>query len=384
MDSKTKLRILSLSCLFNMGAFNLMSSFITIYLKNCGLNETQIGSIGAWATLFSLFLTFMIGSMADRLQASRLIVIVLFLVHGLSSFLYIFARGYFHFLGLGVLRGVAYASTSSIIPLLVLSVLPGQAKGRHYSSYRKWGSVGYFSFAVIGGYFAERFGINPLFAASSLFFIIAAIMFSIAKTDAPATRPRGTGISRIFSNPPLVILYFALIPFALWGPVCFRFLPLYMRELGGSYTLVGYLMGSMGLFGIIGLPIVGRLTDRYGVVPIIALNFLLVPLRLILYPLIHNPYWIFIPNLIHILNFPINEICFLLFVERYCAPELRNTAMVLIIAFRALGGIAGSYFGGYWAQNLGYPMMFHITAVICILGFIIFSLGIRKTVRRAT
>jgi len=348
-------------------------------MKKCGLTETQIGSIGAWAVLFSLALTLLVGNLADRLQMARRMVVILILLHSLSSGFYMFARGYFHFLGLDMLRGVAHSTTASMIPLLVLSVLPKQKRGKHYSGYRVWGSVGFFSFAMIGGLFAERYGIPPLFAAAGICLVVAAITFGAVKTGTDTPPLKAGGMARIFSTPRLVIFYLSLIPFAVWTPVCFRFLQLYMHELGGSYILVGCLMGSMGLLGIVGLPIVGRLADHYGVIPIIAINFLLVPIRLVSYPLISNPYWIFVPNLIHIMTFPISEICFLLFIERYTAPELRNTAMVLIVIFRSIGWIAGSFLGGYLAQSMGYPMMFYITGAISSIAFLIFVVGMRKT-----
>ena len=379
MDARTKFTYLALSCMFNMGAHNILQSFVPIYMKDCGLTETQIGSIGAWAVLFSMTLTFIIGNLADRLQIARRLVIVLILLHSLSSVFYVFARGYFHFLGLDMLRSVAHATTASMIPLLVLSVLPTKKRGKHYSRYRIWGSVGFFCFAMIGGVFAERHGIPSLFSAAGGCFVIAAIAFSAVKTGSNAPPLKTSSMSQIFSTPRLVIFYLSLIPFALWTPVCFRFLQLYMHDLGGSHSLIGCLMGSMGLLGIIGLPIVGRLTDHYGVVPLIAVNFLLVPIRLISYPLISNPYWIFVPNLIHIMTFPICEICFLLFIERYCVPELRNTAMVLIVMFRSIGWSAGSFLGGYLAQSMGYPTMFYITGAISSIAFLIFMVGMRKT-----
>jgi len=364
--------------MFNMGAHIIVQSFVPIYMKDCGLTETQIGSIGAWSILFSLTLTFMIGNLADRLQMARRLAIILILLHSLSSVFYMFARSYFHFLGLDMLRGVAHSTTASMIPLLVLSVLPTEKRGKHYSRYRIWGSVGFFSFAMIGGVLAERYGIPPLFAAAGVCFVIAAIAFGAVETGSKAPPLKKGGMSQIFSTPRLVIFYLSLIPFALWTPVCFRFLQLYVHDLGGSHGLIGCLMGSMGLLGIIGLPIVGRLTDHYGVVPIIAVNFLLVPIRLVLYPLISNPYWVFVPNLIHMMTFPISEICFLLFVERYCVPELRNTAMVLIVVFRSIGWSAGSFLGGYLAQSMGYPMMFYITGAISSIAFLIFVVGMRK------
>jgi PPP family 3-phenylpropionic acid transporter len=377
MNSSTKLKILSLSCFFNLGAFNLFSTFITIYLKNCGLNESQIGTIGAWATCFSILMTPLIGHLADRFQAVKPMAFIIILVHALTSLLYIFARGYFHFLGLGMLRGITYASTSMLIPVVVLSILPKDNRAKHYSSYRKWGSVGYFSFAVAGGYFAENFGIPRLFLGAAFFFIIAALLFNTVKTDTALKKKPKHNLFKVFSQHRMVMLFAALVPFGIWGPICFRFLPLYMREIGGSYTLVGYLMGSMGLLGIIGLPIVGRLADRFGVNKILALNFLIIPARLALYPLIENPYWIFIPNIIHLFTFPINEVCLLLYVERYCIPEMRNTALGLVTTFRHIGGIAGSFFGGYWAYHLGYPHMFYLASIISGLAFIIFITGLR-------
>ena len=87
----------------------------------------------------------------------------------------------------------------------------------------------------------------------------------------------------------------------------------------------------------------------------------------------------FIPNLIHALTFPISEISFLLFIERYCVPELRNTAMVLVVIFRSIGWITGSTMSGILAQAMGYPMMFYVTGAVTTLGFLIFVVGIKKT-----
>lgn len=65
-----------------------------------------------------------------------------------------------------------------------------------------------------------------------------------------------------------IIVFIDLLGFGLILPL----LPYYAREFGASPTVIGLLVASYAAAQLVGAPILGRLSDRFGRRPVLALS----------------------------------------------------------------------------------------------------------------
>jgi MFS family permease len=390
-------RLALAACMFLITAtFGFLQPFVPLYLEAAGLTRSQIGIVTGVGSGTALLIQPLLGRLSDRLDARRPLMIALALVAGLAYEAFRFAP-----FGTGAPFSAAVVVFTLLTALGVngftyLNVVGGVLVGRMvgtgaasassgagaYARYRVWGSVGYILVALVTGWLVSR-GAGPrsglprneldaVFAwGPLLFFAIAVVAFFVpdgkraaaALTPAPSSDAAGKGAAHALR--PFLLAFF-LYQFALYGASAY--LSLFLKMLGASPLAITTTFAAGVVCEVLVMTQVGRLTDVYGRRPALAIAFLLMPLRLLLYIPATGPWWVLAVQTLHGLNFGIMGTIAVAYVNDRATDANRGTLQARLGATQVLATAVGPVACGLIAERFGIGWMFAAMALVGALG----------------
>ena len=226
---------------FIYGAIAIFSSFFPLYLQEVGMDKIEIGSLMAIGPFVSVFANPFWGYMSDRTQNIRrtlflmmtgtlLLLQAVFLVNTYTM-IYIAMVLFFFF------QSPLFAQTNSMI----LSYIEGT--GRKFGSFRLWGSLGWALIAAASGSVIDYFGTSSIAAVFSVLLLAAAGAAAAlpplrSAPDTPPVSLRGFG--RVINNGYFMSFIILGVLVSTPNAMNSAFVSLYITELGGSKSMVGF------------------------------------------------------------------------------------------------------------------------------------------------
>jgi len=362
-----------------MLAIGIIMPFEGVWMKQVGLGETYIGTLGSSATAVGFAAGLLWGLIADRTGRPQHLLFCGYLALGGLWFYLAHCQTPVQFLAYAIGKGMLFSMTTQLMPLLVVPVL-GPASGRGYAFYRIFGSLGFIvSTLLIPQIISDVRTLILLAAGAILFAPLPLIGFAGQR----AAHPDRVSVWRVLHNRKLVAFLVATCFFYFSIPATFQFTAIYARELGASTRFIGVFTSINGFVALVGLPIVGLLVDRFGTRLLIVLAMIAQPLRVLTYSLAPDYPWLMVGQLFHIFTWAGLEIAGILFVTQTARPGNRATAMGMYHGAHVIGLFAGAFWSGYLAEHFGYPLMFRVCAAVSAVALLAFAavLIVRNPVR---
>lgn len=392
----TRLEQFSLiTCLFlSIATIGFLMPFIPLFLEDSGLSRVQIGQISGIGTALAFLVQPLLGRLSDKLDARRPIMFVTAILGGCSYLFYPNAHGLWQFILLSALGSNALSYFGSACAVLVGRIAVGSGKGGSlYARYRLWGSVGYVVFSLIAGALVQKASHGQIHLGRQelsvvflfgpfLFFAIAVASWFVPdrKVESPSapsepqSKPKKTAL-------PLNMRYFLVAyffyMFGMFGAS--GYLTLYLKSLGASAVWITNILSLGVVCEVIVMSQVGRLADKYGRRPVLALGFLLLPIRLLLYIPATGPVWVLVVQLMHGFNFGIIGTIGVVFANDVAQEGNRGLMQARLSASSSLATVFCPAVCGWLAQNYGFNAMFAFCAFMGVLGAIIFLLFVQET-----
>ena len=347
-----------------------------VWMKERGLNEAYIGQLSSLSTLLGFFAGFGWAILADRKQWTQQILFGGLLGAAACTAYLTTCSTATDFLIYALLRPLASGMVLSLLQLLAVSVLANHgAQGLGYASYRIFGSMGY----IVGTLLIPQLT-NDLVRLLLIGAAVTAVAaLPLWRLRAPIRSQRHyVSPKLVLKNRALVPLFASLFLFAMASPAYLQFAPIYARELGASTEFIGLFCSMTGFVAVIGLPLTGRLVDRYGTRRLIWLALLTQPLRVAGYGLVGGEYWLLVvPQLMHAFTWAGLEIAGVLYVTRQALPGNQATALALYTGAQTMGVFLGASLSGHLAQHASYPLMYLVMAAIASLAIVVFIVASR-------
>lgn len=328
----------------------------------------------------------LIGRLTDRLDARKPFICVMALVAMAAYFVLPYGRGLTDFVILIALgaNGTMYMQTAGGV--LVGRLVSAAKGGAAYANLRLWGSVGYIvaSLAIglgLGAQISDRAVLAHAFQFIPLFYLPIAVLSwflpDIRDRDVAPTQLVEAVTSPLAPDLRRFLYAYFFYCMSLYGAS--GFLSLYAKALGANGGWVSMVFAGGVIVEVFVMRWAGQFSDRYGRRPALALSFILLPIRLLLYVPATSPQWIFTVQLLHGLNFGIMGSVAIAFANDLSTNSSRGYAQSRLSASQGLALAIGPLVLGESAQRFGLPGMFVVAAAFGAIGALIMVFGVHDS-----
>jgi len=363
-----------------------LQPFVPIYLLESGLSKSQIGLVAGSGAAMALLMQPILGRLSDRYDVRRPFVALMSVVAALSYLSFPFLHGAPAFL-----LAVALGSNASLYMQGVGGVLVGRlAKkgegGATYAAYRVWGSIAYVLVALLVGFLIRpegghgRAALNLMFEVGPLLFLAITVLSYWLPDPQTKVEPSETPEPKqalIHPNLKRFLAVDFLYIVSLYGAT--NFISIFMQHVGGR----GLLLSCVFLPGVITEALVmrysGALSDRYGRRPVLAVSYLLLPFRLLIYSVALNPWWVLGAQSLHGLNFGIVGAVAIAFVNDQANSRTRGSLQAQLSLVTATAGAIGPALMGFVSDHYGLPAMFQVAAFLAFVATVVFLLFVNES-----
>ena len=362
------------ACFGQFVAIGILATFEGVFMKEQGLGETTIGLIIGLGTALITVSGLFWARLADRGIPEERLISIGFVFAAIGLGLLPFCQTALGFSLNAAFRGLTIPMAFALMPALAVARLGPTNPGRRYARYRQFGSAGF----ILG-----TLGLPLMVDATRGVFWVASGVLLVAgfliSRDSPARATEKTQRVKvpIKWSRPLVTFLMANFCIGLAMPAMFGFLAVYARTMGADRVLIGFLAGSNGIIAVLALPLMGWIVHRFGVRRVLWLAFAAHPIRLIVYSLAPDYWWLFLAQPLHLFTFAGYDVASILYIARNVSNENRALAQALLSTTRMAGVFVGAIVTGYLAEHSGYIAMYQIMATLSSLGVIAYMIGLR-------
>ena len=258
---------------------------LPLFMRSLGTPMSTVGFIAAASTVVGILVSFPAGILSDRIGRRRVIMIAA-IIFATAPFLYllvsspcqlVFVRIY-HGLATAILGPVAMAAIADTVDI---------KRGERMAWYSSATMIGRFLAPLAGGALIFSSDYHWVYLADGfvgILALLAAIMLSRSNTNTlPVKKMTEDNNSKIGSSIMVILRNHTILATSGVEAVQYfafgcleTFLPIYLNEEMGLATFeIGLLFTVQILAATVTKPVMGRLSDRYGRIPMITIGLIL-------------------------------------------------------------------------------------------------------------
>lgn len=352
-----------------------MLTFLPLYFEQQGLSGQQIGLLAAIPPAIAVFGTSVWGAVADGTQRHKQLF-MLAIVGAMGSIILMPVMSGIISLGLIVaVHAFCFISLAPLIDNSALEILADQPQ--KYGQIRLWGSIGWGIAGPLVGVLVGWFGLawavygHALLLLGGLF-----IARPLPIVPMKSTVSLGRGLKRLLQDRRWYL--FLLIVFVGgFGNAVLRFyMFLYLKELSAGSGLMGVML-TIGITAeLTMLALSARLLNRFRRRHLLIWAVVMQAIQLLAWSVIANPYAALPLHLLNGLSFGMLWPAAVAYAKKIAPPGMGATAQGLLSGvYFGWAHAAGALVGGYWYEQLGPWSTYRWSALVMLVGVIIFSLA---------
>lgn len=355
------------------GFIGLWAPYWSLYLKDLGFSPARIGELLALSHVVRLIAPTFWGWLADRSGRRMALVRGVCLAALLSlTGLYVVGTNYAGVALILVLFGVFWNAALPQFEAVTLNHL-GQASHR-YSRIRLWGSVGFIVTAVGGGRLLEQYGVGQL-PGVLLTVLLLVWLISLWIPDKPGSHPTGSAAPLgpvLRQRQVIALLVVVCLMQASFGPF-YAFFTIYLQALGYSGDLIGGLWSLGVVAEIVVFWWMPTLMPRFGVQRLLAWTLLLTAVRWLLTGYAaHSLPLLLLAQTLHAFSFGVFHACTIELIRQYFPGALAGRGQALYSSLSmGLGGALGTLLAGYLWAVVGPGPSYAVSAMLCLLAWLL-------------
>ncbi|MFU1795877.1 MFS transporter [Paenibacillus azoreducens] len=359
------------------GTMVIFTSFFQLYLQDAGMNKFEIGTLMALGPLVSLLANPFWTIWSDRLQNTRRILLVM-MTGTLLLIQFVFHAGTYNMVYLATIlffffQSPLFAQSNT----LTLGYVADQPQ--KFGTFRNWGSIGWAVVAVSAGLLIDQIGISrlSLLVTAILLLAMGTVLLLPSRKMPSATPPiRLRGFTHFAINRYFVAFILLGILVSVPNVMNNTFMSLYITELGGSKTMVGFAVFLSSFLEIAVLVLFHRFLKRSlaTLIGCLALVSILFCIRWLLMAEASNPLEIALIQIMHCITFGGYFFVGTQVVSQLVPPVHRASAQSLFtLTWSGISAVAGSLAGGWLYQNFGGATMYNMGFLLALFGAIGFG-----------
>jgi MFS family permease len=361
---------------------------LPLFIRSMGVPVSTLGFIAAASTVVGIVVSLPAGILSDLIGRRRVILMAA-IVFATAPFLYLIINAPWQLVLVRIYHGLA---TAILGPVAMAAVADTYEKGRgeRMAWYSSATMIGRFLAPFVGGILIFGTDFRWVYLADGLagvMALLAAIRLPLATTTSGSAwqafkRQRGNygqEIAFVFRHPGILatsgieaVQYFA------YG--CIEtFLPVYLNEkLGFPAWKIGILFTVQVLTAALTKPVMGRLSDRYGRVPLISGGLLLGGITTAVLILSSNYFVLAVLIALFGLGLATVTASTSCLVADLSRSQGRGGALGILSSIMDIGHSTGPMVAGVLIAAYSYRMTFGIVGAALVVISLVYGLGMRR------
>lgn len=361
---------------------------LPLFIRSMGVPESTLGFIAAASTVVGIIVSLPAGILSDLIGRRRVILIAA-IVFATAPFLYLVINEPWQLVMVRIYHGFATAILGPVAAAAIADTFE-KGRGERMAWYSSATMIGRFLAPLIGGLLIFGNDFRWVYLADGIagvLALLAAIRLPLATNTSKSAWQSfkqqrgqyGQEIQFVFRHPGILstsgieaVQYFA------FGSLE-TFLPVYLNEkLGYSAWEIGLLFTVQILSATFTKPIMGRLSDRYGRVPLISAGLLLGGITTATMILSSNYFVIAVLIAIFGLGLATVTASTAALVADLSRAQGRGTALGVLSSIMDVGHSTGPMVAGVLITTYSYQMTFGIIGAVLVLVSLIYWIGMRR------
>lgn len=346
--------------------------FLPLYLQSKGLSGIQIGWILAAGPLASIVSQPFWGYMSDKYKTVQKILLICMCGFLISSLLFFQMNSFSFILPLSVC--LFFFSTPIGALTDSLSQRVAHQIGVTFGSIRAWGSIGFAISSLVVGVILSKYGVGKLlFILLPLILITAVLIVKLPDADyEDGNKVSVKDLKLILFNKPLIAFLSLSIFLTLTQRMNDNFIGLYIIEIGGTESLVGFAW-SMALLGesiAFGLSMYWYKRWNLHYLQYIMFAAFMYIVRWISYAYVTDPRYLNVFQLLNGFTFAVFYLSSFAYISHLLPRKLHSTGHLFFITILfGVSGVISAISGGIVIELFGGRVLYKALAVCAGIGF---------------
>ncbi len=372
---------------FIYGTMVIFTSFFQLYLQDIGMSQSEIGALMAIGPFVSLFANPFWGYLGDRMQNVRFVLLTMMIgtlvlvqiVFNVENYtlIYIVMTCFFFF------QTPMFAQSST----LILNYIDGTPY--KFGGFRLYGSLGWALTAVVAGPVIDQLGVPRIGIVFTALLLVAILLMLVLppqeRLSGGAAPINWTTLKQIGSNLYFIGFIILGVLVAIPNMMNSTFLSLYVIELGGSKSMVGWAVFASSIFEAVLFLLFDRFLRKKVSFMIgwLAIVSLLFTFRWLLMAEAVSPIQVIFIQLLHAVTFGGYFYVGTQLTMMFVPNAFRSTGQALYtMTWSGVSGVIAGFLGGWLFQNFGSEQMYLAGVALSLVGSIGFALmwlNVRRT-----
>ena len=354
---------------------SVFQSFMALYYKDLGLNDTRIGLINAMIAMVSVFAMQFWGKMGDRAKNRNRLLAFMCVSAGVIMLMVRFVSAFWLLLLMITFFSSFYTSLQPMGDSIVLESL--DRAGRPFGPVRMAGGL---SFAVVAMLFGNVLNaIGDTAAVVYTVAILCCLMEFAAMYLPPVSGAQKKGDKKnmlaLFKSRDLLILFAFMVPLQITLGFFYAFFsPHFMSLPNANSSLLGWCYFISATSEVPFLLNADKLFKKHGAGRLMCVSALTLALRWLLVGTTTNVYVAMASQLLHFWGFIVITVTTSKYVQATVPEELKASGQLLLSVFGfGVARVIGYFGGGMLSDAVGRNAVFLICAGICVACLLIFA-----------
>lgn len=361
-------------------SFNLLMPSIPLYItEQLGVPQTKTGIVLASYAIAIMMIRPFSGYLVDMF--SRKMVLLLGFVFYVAVFGgYFFATTVMIFVVVRFLHGIAWGLSSVASSTLAIDLVPSERRAEGVGYFGTFTNVAMAIGPFIAIYIYQHYSFKLLLCCAIVMGCLGIIAASLIKAPArPPIKPERISFDRFFLLPAWPIFLNQLLPCFAWGTIG-PFVAQYGKQIGIENAGVFFIYWAGGI--ILSRIFAGKMVDRGHIHTVNKLAMFIVAVAFVCFAFIHNAVAFSISGLFIGVGFGMMFPALLTLYVNMAEANQRGTASSTYLVGFDLGLALGMLIGGYISGIFSFEILFFISACLCALSVVVYSLVSQKVYDR--
>lgn len=340
------------------GTVGVSTPFFPVWLSSRGMDAAQIGLLLAVVSWVRVVTTPWLGGVAERMGERRRPMAVLAAVAMAASAAYWFADGFWGYLCVGIVAGVAHAAIMPLGENVTMSTAP--AARLDYGHLRLWGSFAFILASAGGGWFLKGRPADVILwlivSTMALTFVACCLL---PEPRLPRTHARATPVRRLLGNRLFLLFVFSCGLLQASHAVVYGFGTLHWRASGLDDATIGWLWAEGVLAEVVLFALGAKVMGKLGPLRLLLLAGGAGVVRWLVTAVTADLDVLIAIQLLHGFTFGAAHLGAMYFIQRASPPGLSasaqslysavGTGVVMGLALLLAGPLYGAFGGGAFA-----------------------------------